>query len=42
MSQDSDGFKQTIAQINDLMKRDGEAMQPTQVAAAPAAPATNG
>ena len=41
-SQDSDGFKQTIAQINDLMKRDGEAMQPTQVAAAPAASATNG
>jgi murein DD-endopeptidase MepM/ murein hydrolase activator NlpD len=42
-SQDSDGFKQTIAQINDLMKRDGEAMQPTQVAAAaPAAPANNG
>ena len=42
-SQDSDGFKQTIAQINDLMKRDGEAMQPTQVAATPpATPATNG
>ena len=33
-SQDSGAFKQTIAQINDLMKRDGEAA-PTQVAAAP-------
>ena len=32
-SQDNDAFKQTIAQINDLMKRDGESMPPTQVAA---------
>ena len=41
-SQDGDAFQQTIAQIVDLMKRDGEAA-PVQVAAAtPAAPATNG
>ena len=39
-------FQQTIAQIKDLMKRDGEAMDPVQVAAAPgtapAASTTNG
>ena len=43
-AQDDDDFKQTIAQINDLMKRDGTAA-PTQVAAAsPASSAstTNG
>jgi murein DD-endopeptidase MepM/ murein hydrolase activator NlpD len=41
-SQDGDAFQQTIAQIVDLMKRDGEAA-PVQVAAAmPAPPATNG
>ena len=42
--QDTDTFKQTVAQIDDLMKRDGEAMPTTQVAAAPvpATPATNG
>lgn len=39
--QDDDAFKQTIAQINDLLKRDGEAMQPTQVAAT-SAPANAG
>ena len=39
-AQDDGAFKQTIAQINDLMKRDGEAA-PIQVAAA-ATPATNG
>ncbi len=41
-SQDAGAFKQTIAQINDLMKRDGEPMPPTQIAAADAAPATSG
>jgi murein DD-endopeptidase MepM/ murein hydrolase activator NlpD len=42
-SQDGDAFRQTIAQINDLMKRDGEAMPPTQVAAAaPASTTPNG
>lgn len=42
-SQDGDAFRQTIAQIKDLMKRDGEAMPPTQIAAAtPATPASNG
>jgi murein DD-endopeptidase MepM/ murein hydrolase activator NlpD len=42
-AQDVGDFKQTIAQINDLMKRDGEAMPPTQVAAAaPASTAPNG
>jgi len=41
--QDDDAFEQTIAQINDLMQRDGEAMEPTQVAAAtPATAATGG
>jgi murein DD-endopeptidase MepM/ murein hydrolase activator NlpD len=41
--QDDDAFQQTIAQINDLMKRDGEAMPDTQVAAAtPATVASNG
>jgi len=41
--QDDDAFKQTIAQINDLLKRDGEAMPPTQVAAAaPASTTPNG
>ncbi|MGN6682677.1 MAG: M23 family metallopeptidase, partial [Devosia sp.] len=39
-SQDGDAFRQTIAQINDLMKRDGEAMPPTQVAAAAPASTT--
>jgi murein DD-endopeptidase MepM/ murein hydrolase activator NlpD len=39
-AQDDDAFHQTIAQIKDLMKRDGEAA-PVQVAAA-SAPATNG
>jgi murein DD-endopeptidase MepM/ murein hydrolase activator NlpD len=32
-AQDEDGFKQTIAQIDDLMKRDGQAMPDVQVAA---------
>jgi murein DD-endopeptidase MepM/ murein hydrolase activator NlpD len=42
-SQDGDAFRQTTAQINDLMKRDGEAMPPTQVAAAaPASTTPNG
>jgi murein DD-endopeptidase MepM/ murein hydrolase activator NlpD len=39
-AQDDDAFKQTIAQIKDLLKRDGEAA-PVQVAAA-ATPATSG
>jgi murein DD-endopeptidase MepM/ murein hydrolase activator NlpD len=39
-AQDDDAFHQTIAQIKDLMKRDGDAA-PVQVAAA-SAPATNG
>ncbi len=38
-TQDDDAFQQTIAQINDLMKRDGEAMPDTQVAANPTASA---
>lgn len=42
-SQDGDAFRQTVTQISDLMKRDGEAMPPTQIAAAqPPAPANNG
>jgi hypothetical protein len=42
-AQDVGDFKQTIAQINDLMKRDGEAMPSVQVAAAtPATPQDNG
>ena len=43
-AQDNDAFRQTVTQISDLMKRDGEAMPPTQIAAAqpPAPPATNG
>ncbi len=32
--QDDDAFQQTIAQIDDLMKRDGNAMPDPQVAAA--------
>lgn len=42
--QDTDAFQQTVAQINDLMKRDGEAVPSTQIAAAqaPAVPASNG
>jgi len=40
--QDDDAFEQTIAQINDLMQRDGEAMEPTQVAAATPATAASG
>ena len=39
-AKDDGGFRQTIAQIKDLMKRDGEAA-PVQVAAATTA-ATNG
>ena len=41
-SQDADAFKQTVSQISDLMKRDGEAMPPTQIAAASASAAPNG
>ena len=42
-AQDTGAFRQTIAQIDDLMKRDGEAQPPTQVAAAmPASTTPNG